>query len=107
METKTNTTCSRCSGNGLIPCFSHVMGGVCFRCWGSGRDPQELHELEAWLVRARDEYRALRAAGKEGSAFGRQLVAQGKANAAKVAEMSADRAAYQSAARAMYRPVGV
>ncbi len=103
METK--TTCSRCSGKGLIPHFSHVLGGVCFRCWGSGRDPQEVYELEAWLVRARAEYRALRAAGKENSAFAKQLVAQGKANAAKVAELNADRSAYQSAARAMYQPV--
>lgn len=79
------------------------MGGVCFRCWGSGRDPQEeIRELEAWLDRARAEYRKLRAAGKADSAFAKKLVAQGKVNAAKVAEMKAERVAYQQAARVMY-----
>lgn len=33
MET---TPCPRCSGHGVIPCFSHVQKGVCFRCKGEG-----------------------------------------------------------------------
>lgn len=28
--------CSRCSGAGRIGAFSHVAGGVCFACGGSG-----------------------------------------------------------------------
>lgn len=32
-------SCSRCSGSGYLPEFSHVEGGVCFRCRGTGRDP--------------------------------------------------------------------
>jgi hypothetical protein len=34
------------------------MNGVCFRCWGSGRDPYTPEELEEWLAKARNEYRA-------------------------------------------------
>ena len=29
-------TCSRCSGTGRIPSFSHIKGGECFRCRGTG-----------------------------------------------------------------------
>ena len=29
-------TCSRCNGAGRFRAFSHVYGGVCFRCGGSG-----------------------------------------------------------------------
>jgi len=29
-------TCNRCSGTGRIPNFSHIKGGECFRCHGSG-----------------------------------------------------------------------
>lgn len=28
--------CSRCSGNGKICFYNHVMAGVCFQCGGSG-----------------------------------------------------------------------
>lgn len=31
------TECSRCSGNGRIIGFSHVVGGRCFGCGGSGK----------------------------------------------------------------------
>lgn len=55
-----NHVCGRCRGEGLLPCFSHVIGGVCFRCWGCGKDPRTLKELDAWLVRARQEYASLR-----------------------------------------------
>ena len=29
-------TCKKCGGSGHIPSYSHVAGGVCFRCGGSG-----------------------------------------------------------------------
>ena len=28
--------CRRCGGEGRIEAFSHIMGGICFRCWGRG-----------------------------------------------------------------------
>ena len=31
--------CSRCGGNGELPRFRHVEGGVCFRCRGKKIDP--------------------------------------------------------------------
>lgn len=27
--------CPRCAGRGIIPCFSHVEGGICFQCKGA------------------------------------------------------------------------
>ena len=33
--------CTRCDGTGYIPLFSHVKDGVCFRCNGTGDEPQE------------------------------------------------------------------
>ena len=30
-------TCQRCGGNGIIPHFGHIDGGVCWECGGSGR----------------------------------------------------------------------
>lgn len=29
--------CPRCCGQGNIPAFGHVLGGVCFSCGGSGK----------------------------------------------------------------------
>lgn len=29
--------CQRCSGKGTIKAFSHVIGGVCLKCKGSGK----------------------------------------------------------------------
>src|ERR1700747_1402532 len=29
--------CSRCNGKGIISAFSHVIGGTCFKCHGSGK----------------------------------------------------------------------
>lgn len=55
------TTCGRCHGHGIIERFSHVVGGICFRCWGCGVDPQTAKQLEAWLVRARQEFSTRRA----------------------------------------------
>lgn len=33
----THYPCSRCSGSGKLAGFSHVVGGVCFKCGGSGK----------------------------------------------------------------------
>ena len=30
--------CQRCNGKGILPHFSHIMGGICFRCWGIGEE---------------------------------------------------------------------
>lgn len=30
-------SCGRCSGQGRIRAFSHVLGGVCLKCHGTGR----------------------------------------------------------------------
>ena len=56
--------CRRCGGKGELSHFRHVMGGVCFRCWGSGFDPKfdQAESLVRWLERARKEYRNLVAA---------------------------------------------
>lgn len=29
--------CTRCNGKGRLPIFSNVLGGVCFKCKGSGK----------------------------------------------------------------------
>lgn len=29
--------CTRCNGKGYLPIFSHVLGGICFKCKGSGK----------------------------------------------------------------------
>jgi hypothetical protein len=33
-------TCTRCNGTGNLKGFSHVRGGICFRCEGSGKEPR-------------------------------------------------------------------
>lgn len=55
--TPSEKVCGRCNGNGVIEHYRHICQGICFRCWGLGTDPQTVTELEAWLVRARQEYR--------------------------------------------------
>ena len=82
--------CCRCLGTGDIKAFSHILGGVCFRCWGTGSDPSNGQELEAWLAAARKEFRQLRASGKENTTMARQLVVQGRKNARKLAALQAD-----------------
>lgn len=31
-----STTCTRCAGLGIVPCFRHIDGGTCYACDGSG-----------------------------------------------------------------------
>ena len=33
----TGDTCGKCGGTGKLPWYSHIMGGVCFACKGSGK----------------------------------------------------------------------
>lgn len=28
-------TCRRCAGKGHLPGYEHVLGGICFGCWGT------------------------------------------------------------------------
>jgi len=52
--------CTKCGGKGRIAKYSHIEKGICFRCWGLKIEPTTIEELEAWLKRARSEYRARR-----------------------------------------------
>jgi len=47
--------CPKCGGSGEIPCYSHVEGGVCFLCMGTGS------KLHKWVVRT-PEYEIILAA---------------------------------------------
>lgn len=39
-------TCKRCEGTGFLPQYSHIAGGVCFHCEGSGRTTSFKHSIE-------------------------------------------------------------
>jgi len=70
------------------------MNGVCFRCWGAGTEPYAPEEIEAWLVKARSEYRERRealksATGKRANFLRAELVLlekMGKAAKARLAK---------------------
>jgi len=34
--------CPRCHGKGIIPQFHYFCSGICFQCYGSGRDVQKI-----------------------------------------------------------------
>lgn len=36
MQATATYKCSRCQGRGRLTAFSHVIGGVCFKCGGTG-----------------------------------------------------------------------
>ena len=38
--------CTRCGGTGIIAEYAYYQGGRCFRCGGSGNDPQKKQLLE-------------------------------------------------------------
>lgn len=42
MTTKVFVTCPRCSGSGILPAYSHVQGGICFKCRGASEVPVEV-----------------------------------------------------------------
>ena len=92
-------TCNRCSGKGIIDRFRHIVGGICFRCWGSGVDPQTAQQLRTWLERARVEWRSKKAALKATDSLTvmarlmKELVLiekLGKANKAKLSKLESD-----------------
>lgn len=42
--------CQRCEGKGEIPAFGHVLGGVCFKCKGSGKQYYKPSQSVQWVV---------------------------------------------------------
>jgi hypothetical protein len=103
--------CERCKGQGTIPHFSHVCRGICFRCWGTGEDVTgEIRGLNAWLARARQEFKArtvaLRAAKDDAA---RKLLKKeldlitklGKTNRKKFDRLVADQAYLRDRAKEM------
>lgn len=42
--------CSRCDGKGDIRAYGHVMGGVCFKCSGSGQQSSKPRTSIRWTV---------------------------------------------------------
>lgn len=78
--------CNRCSGQGRISGYAHVLGGICFRCNGFGGDPKPAME---WTYPAdwSDEAIAEHVAKREAQAVTRKAAAaerkQAKADAAK------------------------
>jgi hypothetical protein len=42
--------CYRCSGIGTISAFGHVLGGVCFKCGGSGKQSSRPITSINWTV---------------------------------------------------------
>jgi hypothetical protein len=102
-------TCGRCKGEGVLPQFSHVCRGICFRCWGTGEDVTgDLKGLSNWLVRARQEFvrtsRAVKVASdpKVRAALQTELkliVTAGKSNRKKFDRMVTDQARLRAGAR--------
>jgi len=39
--------CKRCKGKGILPHFSHILGGICFNCWGIGEELSREERIEA------------------------------------------------------------
>lgn len=53
--------CTRCNGKGIIETYRHVRAGICFRCWGCGKDIHgELAEARRELVKLRRIWVSLR-----------------------------------------------
>lgn len=43
--------CTRCCGKGRLPAFNNVLGGVCFKCKGSGKQSTKPRKLSIrWAV---------------------------------------------------------
>lgn len=54
-------TCNRCGGDGIIPYYNYIDGGVCFECGGSGVSEQGATEIKIYT----DEYGAKLKAQRE------------------------------------------
>jgi len=37
-----SASCSKCSGAGYLPPYNHICAGICFRCGGTGIDPEKI-----------------------------------------------------------------
>lgn len=60
-----NYPCGRCGGKGVLPHHANVLGGVCFKCGGSGQQKSKPSTpLPKWDVFAKE-----RASGNEISVF--------------------------------------
>lgn len=58
---KTNETCGKCGGKGIIDAFLHVRGGVCTSCDGTGKNPwYEAPKLKVKTI-SREEWLAMKA----------------------------------------------
>lgn len=68
----TDTRCPKCGGNGYIPGYEYVEGGVCFMCGGSGRGSRQVivrtYEYNQKLVNARLE-KARKTAGERNAKY--------------------------------------
>lgn len=54
--------CSRCNGKGRIPCFNNVLGGVCFKCKGTGAQASKPSKPSIkWGVMGEDRNTGMRA----------------------------------------------
>lgn len=42
--------CYRCSGEGVIRAFGHVLGGICFKCHGTGTQKDKPIKSIMWAV---------------------------------------------------------
>jgi len=42
--------CSRCDGKGVVWGFSHVAGGICFKCGGTGKQTGKPNTSTYWTV---------------------------------------------------------
>lgn len=104
--------CPKCHGKGTIESYRHVAAGVCFRCWGVGRDlVGEFKSVQSELFRARREWRRLDRAAKaaegkkkEALLFERDaLTHEGKKLAKLVRRLEADQAQLRQRARELAR----
>lgn len=78
------TTCPRCSGNGRIVGFSHIVGGRCFECGGAGK--VDLRSLPVSAVPAAKPlpYRTFTFQGREGTVMEVRGITQIKWNGGQI-----------------------
>lgn len=109
-KTVEEKTCGRCNGTGMLKSCTHVLGGVCFRCWGLGTDPQTIEELEVWLAKARYMWSVRSAAAKAAAPTQKAVLVKemalieklGKQNRRRVDSLRAAFKAFQERAKEMH-----
>ena len=97
MQKTERQPCKRCHGKGEIKMYQHVIGGVCFRCDGSG---VEMTEAEVAAKKARDAAKARRIVLEEVSRREAALAAVIAAPARPVRNLTPERAAVDARLRA-------